>query len=830
MAIQKDAFGNVVTTSSGNTITTTATNAVKSAGQIAVNSGTAIVGTVADGAIGVAAGVVGQAIAPVVQVAQQASQVYNLVTNPSLGGVLAFLGRGLPPFRNELAQFSSYSTIASLGCLTSLELNFPLSYRTLGPALQIIKSGGTGGKKVPTIFETDGQREFFIDDIEIINHTAPNPGTRLSNAMSIKFKVIEPYSMGQFYQNLKTAAAIAGHSNYLVAPYLLSIAFVGYDDEGNVSNPLFSQRHIPIRIAKTTMKVTEAGAVYMCEAVPYNEIALTNNTNEVKTDMQIKGKTVLEVLQSGVESLTSKLNAKETALVTAKQKPVEDVYIISFPPRDALAAVLGAAAPSMATVAGGATGALQALYETIVGKQQSVPQDKLQEKIQQAFPNAQVVPNALGQQLKTTAEASVNDIGSASIIPAGAGHGNGANPFTEAGFIEDPNNRGHFTKGRMLYDGETMTFTFRDGTSITDIIEEVVLSSDFARNINKQLPDAFGNINFFKIHTQVYDGGGLLSGLFTGDSPKIYVYRVVPYSVDASVISPPQTSVFDLLGKQSGAVKAYNYIFTGQNDDIINFDLTFNQSFFTTANATRSQFSIDNILGGARSFLRSDPQPATATNPGGSSVGLPGSSSEAGQNRDSRAPNNGTSVVSGGNGSSDRSTATARDLATNIINNTANDLLQVKLTIWGDPYYLSDAGLGNWLGITNPANSYITVDGSMNAINGQVPVVLNFRTPIDYSEKDGFVEYPLGGFLPVAMFSGTYTVTLVRNSIKDGKFTQELTLNRLRNQDLTLDKIGSALKGALSGVSDGFGKLVGLGTKENNIQTGGQTPDQWTVG
>ena len=188
-------------TPSGNIITTGLNNAGSTISSGAINTANVVTGEVTGLASGIIGGAVNQAIAPVVNIASKGKQVYDLVKNPTLSGALSLLGRGFPPFRNELDKFASYNYIFTLGALTNLELNFPLSYRTVGPLIKIIKSGGTGGNKIPTIYELDGQTEFFIEDVEIQNHLAPNPGTRLSNATVIDFKVIEPYSMGQFFHS-----------------------------------------------------------------------------------------------------------------------------------------------------------------------------------------------------------------------------------------------------------------------------------------------------------------------------------------------------------------------------------------------------------------------------------------------------------------------------------------------------------------------------------------------------------------------------------------------------------------------------------------------------
>lgn len=823
MADQLNQLLQPVTTPSGQTITTTAANAIQTAGGTVANTANVIVGEAGGIATGIIAGVVGQAVAPIVDVAQKTTQIYNLVTNPSLGGALALLGRGFPPFRNELDQFSSYNYIFTLGCLTNLELNFPLSYRTLGPAVKIIKSGGTGGNKIPTIYETDGQREFFIEDVEIKNHCAPNEGTRTSNAMSISFKVIEPYSMGQFFHALRTASLVTGHANYIEAPFLLSVSFIGYDDTGEVKEPFFSQRHFPIRLVQSDMKVTEAGAEYSVVAVPYNDIALSNNVNKVNSDVTLKGSTVAELLQTGAESLASKINTMQIEQVNAKQKPAEDFYIISFPNEEGIVGAVGGLASSLsATVSSSTQGGLQQLYESIVGdKGGDIPPD-LEEKLK-ALPGATTLGSPLAEQLRQLASSDLNLIGSSSINLSGTGWGppNDRPPFQEANFVENEDNPGTFTRGRLTYDPQTQVFTFKNATRITDIIEEVVLQSQWARDQIRAEADKNGQYSWFRIHTHVYNGSSFLGGLITGQSPKIYVYRVVPYKVDASKVSPPKTGIFDILGKQSTAVKAYNYIYTGQNTDIVDFELFFNQMYYTGVQATRGQRTQASTAGGSTSMNQPDVTPATSTNnsDGGND---PASAEGAAPIRDEPGPTSGNSQVSGGGGSNDPETAIARDWHDMIIHSN-NDMIGASLTIHGDPYFLADAGIGNYLGLSNPINQAITIDGSMNPINGQVNIVLNFRTPIDYDDQSGFVKYPLGGFLPIAMFSGVYQVHIVTNNFKQGRFTQTLDITRMRNQDLTMSNIKDALVSTFTGAREALGKAIGIGTEENRIGQPTQT-------
>lgn len=793
-------------TPSGNIITTGLNNAATTVTSGVANTANVITGEAAGLASGIISGAVGQAVAPVIDIASKGKQVFDLVKNPTLGGALSLLGKGFPPYRNELDKFASYNYIFTLGALTNLELNFPLSYRTVGPLIKIIKSGGTGGNKVPTIYELDGQVEFFIEDVEIQNHLAPNPGTRLSNATVIDFKVIEPYSMGQFFHSLRSAALVAGHPNYLQAPFLLSVGFIGYDDDGNVQEPLFSKRHIPIKFVQADMDVTEAGAVYDVKCVPYNESALTDEINSVNTDTVIKGRTVAEVLQTGAESLTVKLNTLETNQVDAKQKPAADYYIISFP-NDSLLSSVGLSNNS--ATQGATTGKFQQLYESIRGTGSEVP-DGFSEQLQQ-LSGATTLGGPLAASLQSAAGSDINIIGSQRVNPsdqASATNPGNVNP----GDAESEDEEGTMVAERMATgDADAETFTFRDATAITDMIENVILSSDWGRNAVRQKENAKGEYEWFKIHTHVYNSSSLFGGLVTGASPKVYVFRVVPYTVPASIFSGPNTQgIWNALSAQAGAVKAYNYIYTGQNNEIVKFDLHFNQTFYTGMQATRSQKLMSQVFGGSMLSREENAQDFATSDTGGTSL----ASAETGAQTtlSTSEPNQ----VSGGGGTQDTSTSLANTWNNNLIN-TDRDMITVDLEINGDPYWLIDAGLGNYLGINNPLNSNITIEGSCNPVGGMVTTVLNFRTPMDYDGKDGFVKYPLGGFLPIAMFSGVYRTIYVTNHFKNGKFTQTLNLARLMNQDLSPTAIASSLLGALSGALSSAGQAIGLGTDRNKM-------------
>ena len=754
------------------------------------------------------------------------SQTINFLQNPSLAGAAAMTGKDIFPFRNELDQFASYSPIFTLGCLTNLELNFPLSYRTLGPAVKIIKSGGGGGPTIPSLYDLDGKREFFIEDVVIKNTVAPNVNTRHTNMTQLTFKVIEPYSMGQFFHNLRSASFVTGHANYIDAPFLLSIAFIGYDDEGNVKSPFFSQRHFPIQIVQVDMDVSASGAVYNIIAVPTTERPTIDRIAQIKTDVQISGNTVAEILQTGAQSLTAEMNKLGDNQQSALQNFGSDKYVIMFPEPSMLGA-LGGVVDAVAGLSGVVSSTfasvgdkLTQLFESMVGKGATGNGTRAAETI---FSNPSVVSlgSMIGDKLKLEAETEINAIGRSGI--SRNGEYSGRSPFQLPPNVVQQSNPNVFER-RYSTPTNTPTYTFQSGSTVPNIIEEVLITSEFGRAFANANPDMAGRRKWFRIETHTYNTGSLFGLFGRGETPKVYVYRVREFRSDESNFSAPGANISGFARtaiKQLMTPKAYNYIYTGVNKDIIDFDLKFNMMYYTGVQAARSQTQMASVLGGALGFGSREPDPVPTTLTGSGIAATPAGTNRTGDqaNAETAGANRG---AAGGGSSDDAATGTARSLNDMMINGS-NDMISVKLKIHGDPYFICDIGIGNYLGLPSSPLVPVTLDGSMNPLDGEVYVMLNFRTPIDYDQEDGFVEYPLGGFLPISSFSGTYQVITVENDFSKGKFEQTLTIVRKRNADLSIESVASSVINFIAG----GGAAVTFGSIVNRLK-GSQPPVDYT--
>ena len=679
---------------------------------------------------------------------------------------------------NVLKTFASFNYNITLACLTTNEINFPEStYRVGPPEVTVLRSGGEGigSSKALTAFETsDAKLEYFIDEVEMKSIIAPTTQTRTANATTFSFKVHEPYSMGLFLQSMMMAALQAGHRDYQKAPYALIIEFKGFDDNGNLVNGgALSRRVFPIKISKVDFDVNAGGSAYNISAYAWNETALSNITQYTKTDISITGDSVLELLQKGPNSLTNELNNRIRTVAEGQTTVTnKDEYFIMFP--EELKSSLGIDSLQNSGPAQTAAMTLEEFYRKSSGLTNfnnlpDVGQQKVEEEFN-TFKELYITNNNISSSVRRFAEdgALANDIASATIAQSMAT--GGAVPFGQEAYVKDEN--GNFKSDEITITPDFRTLIFPTGTSIEQIIEEVLMISSYAKNSATQfIPDADGMIDWFRVHTQTFLIPDEAVRQATGENPKVFIYAVVPYKVHSSVFSNSSQPSVGIVKRKEQAAKSYDYIYTGKNDDIIDFEINFNNSFYTALSA--------NINGGgdSRMAARDGANASNQENYTPAAGNTEGSGySDPATLEDAKAPGTG-----GGGGAAIQSPAVqvARMFNEAIVNNQT-DMISMELTVLGDPYYLADSGVGNY---SSPAAARgYTADGSMDYQRSEVEVDVNFRTPIDYND-DGGMTFPQRGTEPVGQFSGLYKVLTVQNNFSGGKFTQVLNLLRRKKQD-----------------------------------------------
>jgi hypothetical protein len=132
---------------------------------------------------------------------------------------------------------------------------------------------------------------------------------------------------------------------------------------------------------------------------------------------------------------------------------------------------------------------------------------------------------------------------------------------------------------------------------------------------------------------------------------------------------------------------------------------------------------------------------------------------------------------------------TIRDLA----GTARGDMLNVKLTVIGDPTFIKQDELF-YNSTEMRSNRMLTANNSIIMDEGELYVLLFFKTPSDYDEYTGL---HMNSRYSWSMFSGVYGITTIESNFSRGKFTQVLNLYRLQHQPSFDDLLGGQMGAVL---------------------------------
>lgn len=717
---------------------------------------------------------------------------------------------------NPLEDFATFNTLWTLAVLTPKQFNDPRQYRDatgLSFASQnydvtstivdddggyeetrtarlsssiVFSSAGRDfvkdgiSSRVNTAF---GTPEYFINNFEMVSVIAANPKTGNQNAISFTFEILEPYSMGLLLQSLQNAAVKAGYVNYLDSPMLLKLDIVGNDENGLIKKSI-KPKFFVMKLKKVTFNVTEAGSVYQVEAYPYNHQGYSDTVDTAFTDINIgvstgtptvafnqglvdERGTVKDVLSTGNNSLVALLNKNEELNVQQGLYRIKDIYEVHFPET---ADKRYSQANGNNSTQGGAT----------VNPEQ--PANK----------------SLGGTGVEST---SSIDVGSNPIAKSDFGFDekSGGNfPFLNDKEVVDKET-GRVNRGIMQVNPTSRTFHFTQAQKLTDIITQVILNSRWAKEVTKKATKADGMVDWFKIDTQVefldYDDS-------IGDYAKKFIYRVVPFKVHSSIFGNPNAVPVGYSELEKQIVKKYEYIYSGQNTEILNFNIEINYLFYSGINP-QSETKTKDVQNKDQGTATVEDKPfLTRTGQGNESKAQ---AANLGKSKIKKNPNL-FNIMKGGSGDTDVEQKIAENFYDAFINVSSSDLVKVNLTIMGDTYYLIDSGLSNYFSKESDQSPMLTEDGTMNYEGNDVYINLTFRTPADINEKSGLVEFSYKD--RISPFSGIYRVVRCVSKFADGKFEQELTCVRMQAQPMDFDgkKVNTDQQNAFSKKVDGQAK------------------------
>ena len=681
--------------------------------------------------------------------------------------------------KNPLRDYASYNYNLELACLSPYEINSPEDTYRINLSNSIVRSGGGNLQQRVTTFNEDTfgkHAEYYIDDLEVDTVISPNPNTGVTQGTNIKFKITEPYSMGQFLESLQIAATQAGYANYIEAPYVLKISFFGINTDGQILNNLASPpKFIPLKLTNIEFEVRGEGSMYEVEAIPYNEMALTAQTAVVRTDVNIAGGTVAQALETGNPNnpgqypLTDILNGRAQSVADAAAYDSPDRYIIMFPP-DLQGATRAVSAAREADT-GRNTGATSTITETQASQIGGALSNILRAQGTQVIPDG-----AVYDVLRRYARENINEIGRSAIIEDVNQDGD-RTPSPHADVIDPDTGTVNRAAAGAQMDETTRNGLYTQGTSIISIIENMVITSEWGRRLAEEKGQE-GLREWFRIESQVFLETDPGAELTRGTPPKIYVYSVVRYYPDEAKVLAPTQRPENTQGLMELACKEYNYYYTGLNEDVLNFNIEFKTAFFQNLFADLGQHSSglrtgrtgETVDGGELNFTEMAPPGIGPVSNG--QLSEPGAPIEEVINSTDHA--NGGIRMSATTASKYHIAQAFHD---SLINSDV-DLINAEMEIWGDPYFLPTNGMGNYNGPSG-GRPGLAADGVMDYQNSEVFVVVNFRTPFDYNVRTGMMQFSN----VVKPFSGLYSVTSVRNEFSGGKFTNNLKMIRRRGQN-----------------------------------------------
>ena len=648
--------------------------------------------------------------------------------------------------RNPMEVFASHNILWTLACLRPDQFNDPRSYRNSPGELTniVFSSAGRFDSQRQKIFisKTTATQapEYYINNFMMKNIIGVNEATGNSNAVKFEFDIIEPHSMGLLLQSMQAAAINATYLSYLDnAPFVLRMDIQGFDQLGRVISNI-KPKFFVLKLTGLKFTVNEGGSTYKVDAVPYNHQGFADTINIAYSDVKLfadgQGHVFDMLASNGPGSLTTFLNNIETKLLKEKEIDQKDEYVIQF--------------PILASDWKSSKGNQEQIKKATVGLNEKEPIKAVSTSL------IKIDPQLLDQ----------NSIASASF---GFDQSSGGRPLFKRAGDQYDEATGVMIRDGMTIDPKKRAFHFAQAQSLTSIINQIILSSEYAQEaLDPQKLTPQGFIKWFKLDVQIEL---LKQDKLTGDYAKRITFRVVPYLVHQSIFSNATSAPIGYNQLVKDVVKEYQYIYTGQNVDVLGFNVEINNLFYSGSTpkpdsaaaktATQDQFGSENL------------PKSTQTGKGGNQAVQ---AAQMGRHRPHRDPR----LLAGYKGGSDQKSVeqnVAETFQQVFISGTSADLVTIDLEILGDPYWLVDSGMANHFSNSFAPTDQITEDGTMNYESGNVYIYLTFRTPIDVNTKTGLYDFSQVG--EDSPFGGIYRIVQCDNTFNDGNWKQKLKCIRM---------------------------------------------------
>jgi hypothetical protein len=714
-------------------------------------------------------------------------------------------GRGAPPVAAQFLQTiipqpnvlgklatSTYTISLYLMNIQEYQQIIMTQRKVLTTQQLIAQSGGISTSSPIGVRNKYFDVDFFLDDLLITSLISPKGSGAPHNVAEFTLTIHEPHGVS-FVPRLK--AAVRDHIatgnqviNEFSQNFLMIIRFYGYDNNGKLltgadlgqsestSDPnAFVEKWIPFEIATLNWHIGAKGTEYKLRGVcPQQGEALSQMDATIPFNFELSAPTLNDLfngkLQYGVSTPTAPATGGAT---TSNVNPGTTTDNGSYIPVDPMGNPTGQPPVSFGgdTTSGTASSTSAAPPKAGAAPTQTVTQglcdalNKWQKDL--AAKQGYQIPNVYEIIIEPN-----SGIGEAKLAHAGK-QTKGRAPMEKS---DDPATK--LLNSKAKFDKNTKNFQVVAGTQITQLIDLAIRSSSYITSQQKFIFDEktqqlipqnnVATVQWYRIRTQATPLGY--------DEKRRRIAYKISYVISRYQINDPRSPYFPT-SKFRGTHKLYNYWFSGQNTEVLDFDIDVNAQYYQTMGndgIAPAPITTNNTTGAAGT-----PTDYTTQGPQGPNTIPPGAPPNyivkwAAQTR----PNESSQPGPG------QGTMPAATLAERLYSYL--DIAKSELTILGDPDWLQQAEIFYTRDIILDP---FMPDGSVNTAASEILYELRWNPATDFDMQAGVMPVnqnnwyqttpSVTGNTNTPSQSDIWAAAQVTSRFYQGKFTQKLIGNIL---------------------------------------------------
>lgn len=648
----------------------------------------------------------------------------------------------ITPSPNKLAGLASQTYSVSIYLMNKSEfIQFLGTDRKQLPTDQLIlQSGGAPFGKRNKYFDLD----FYVENLLINSQISGQATQAPHNVTNMSFEIMEPQGITFLPRLIQACGEHEKESedtNVNSQNFLMVIRFYGYDEFGNLvsnagadgaettSDPnALVEKFIPFQFAEITYKVNTAAVVYSVKAtIPQVSVGYSSARGTIPFNFQLSASSVLGLLNG------------DSALVPLKPLTTSSTSRQGGPPNQNLE-VTSTKTTSVAAQRANKIGLEDRTVTAGLCTALNEHQNELAKKTPGMIPDVYIIEL---EDVAGLIDAKMKKQGTTNIARA---------PFIKS---DSPNEQ--LNQKKQALDTSTKEYSISAGTQITQLIDQVMKNSTY---ITSQQTVAFDEKTGKKIDNapvktvQWYKITQTCKPIAYDKVRNDYAYEI-KYRVNRYQINTPRSPYFPP-AMYRGVHKVFNYWFTGENTEVMDFEIQSNSNYLTIIGKDGLVDESPSVLGDARVAEKRFFSNAAGTS------------------------------TQGGEG---ESTRPAAQLADRLYDPA--DIQNSGLTIVGDPDFITQSELF----YTNEINlSPFEPDGSVNTSASEVLYELRFNRVTDYDMATGLTpvyknnleQSKITGEQNLAQESIVFTAIEVDSKFQNGMFTQDVK-GTLRNFDTALD-------------------------------------------